>query len=209
MLIVKVVPAWLNVANLFTLARLAAVPFAVHAILIGQHGLALAIVLAAGLTDTVDGAIARRFGMTTSIGAYLDPIVDKLFLSAVYISLARIGSVPWWLVVEIFTRDFLILASCGLAILLLRMRCFPPSIWGKASTFLQILCALFIMIGNAFPGTAAARWSGLLIWPVALLTAFSGVHYLWRGVHSPGSHSPGLDDIKMEERGKALREPVE
>jgi cardiolipin synthase len=80
------VPPWLNVANLFTLARLAAVPFAVRAILVGQHGRALAIVLAAGLSDTVDGALARRFGMTTSVGAYLDPIVDKLFLSAVYIS---------------------------------------------------------------------------------------------------------------------------
>jgi cardiolipin synthase len=183
-------PPWLNIANLFTLARLAAVPYAVRGILLGQHGRALVIVLAAGLSDTVDGAIARRFGMTTSVGAYLDPIVDKIFLSAVYISLAMIASVPWWLVVEIFARDFLILASCGVAIVFLHIRRFPPSIWGKASTFLQILCALFIMIGNAFPGTAAARWSGVLIWPVALLTAFSGVHYLWRGIRSPGLHSP-------------------
>ena len=185
----KEVPRWLNIANLLTLARLAAVPFAVRAILTNQHGRALAIVLAAGLTDTVDGAIARRFGIATSLGAYLDPIVDKLFLSAVYICLAMISSVPWWLVVEIFTRDFLILAFCGMAILFLRMRRFPPSIWGKASTFLQILCALLIMIGNAFPDTAAARWSGVLIWPVALLTGFSGVHYLWRGFRSPGFHS--------------------
>ena len=194
LLIVKVVFQWLNVANLFTLARLAAVPFAVRAILLGRHGRALVIVLAAGLSDTVDGAIARRFGMTTSVGAYLDPIVDKIFLSAVYISLAMISSVPWWLVVEIFTRDFLILAFSGLAIVFLRMRRFPPSIWGKASTFLQILCALLVMIGNAFPDTAAARWSGVLIWPVALLTGFSGVHYLWRGLRSPGSHSPAPID---------------
>jgi cardiolipin synthase len=186
---VKVVPRWLNIANLLTLARLAAVPFAVRAILTSQHGRALAIVLAAGLTDTVDGAIARRFGIATSVGAYLDPIVDKLFLSAVYICLAIISSVPWWLVVEIFTRDFLILASSGAAILFLRMRRFPPSIWGKASTFLQILCALVIMIGNAAPDSAAARWSCVLIWPVAALTAFSGLHYLWRGFRSPGSHS--------------------
>jgi cardiolipin synthase len=191
---VKEVPPWLNLANLFTLARLAAVPFAVRAILVGQHGRALAIVLAAGLSDTVDGALARRFDMTTSVGAYLDPIVDKLFLSAVYISLAMISSVPWWLVVEIFSRDFLILASCGAAILFLRLRRFPPSIWGKASTFLQILCALLIMIGNAAPHSAAARWSGVLIWPVAVLTGFSGIHYLWRGIRSPGSHSPAAID---------------
>jgi len=189
LLIVKEVPRWLNIANLLTLARLAAVPFAVRAILTNQHGRALAIVLAAGLTDTVDGAIARRFGIATSVGAYLDPIVDKLFLSAVYICLAMISSVPWWLVVEIFSRDFLILASCGAAILFLRMRRFPPSAWGKASTFLQILCALVIMIGNAAPDSAASRWSGLLIWPVAALTGFSGLHYLWRGFRSPGFHS--------------------
>jgi cardiolipin synthase len=191
------VPPWLNVANLFTLARLAAAPFAVHAILLGQHTLALAIVLAAGLSDTVDGALARRFGMTTSVGAYLDPIVDKLFLSAVYISLAMIAAVPWWLVVEIFARDFLILAACGAAILFLNIRRFPPSLWGKLSTFLQILCALVVMIGNTVPHTLAARWSGLLIWPVALLTGFSGLHYLWRGLRSPASHSPSPIDAGL------------
>lgn len=190
----KVVPRWLNIANLLTLARLAAVPFAVRAILSSHHGKALAIVLAAGLSDTVDGALARRFGMTTSVGAYFDPIVDKVFLSAVYISLAMISSVPWWLVVEIFARDFLILASCGAAILFLRVRRFPPSLWGKASTFLQILCALIVMIGNAAPHSSAARWSGVLIWPVAALTGFSGVHYLWRGLRSPGFHSPAPID---------------
>jgi cardiolipin synthase len=191
------VPRWLNVPNLFTVARLAAVPFAVHAILHGQHSRALVIVLAAGLSDTVDGALARRFGMTTSVGAYLDPIVDKLFLSAVYISLAMIAAVPWWLVIEIFARDFLILAACAAAILFLHVRRFPPSIWGKASTFLQILCALVVMIGNTLPDTPAARWSSLLIWPVALLTAFSGLHYLWRGFRSPPSHSPAPIDGRL------------
>src|SRR5437870_12257387 len=125
-------PRWLNVANLFTLVRLAAVPFAVQAILRREHKRALAIVLVAALTDTIDGTLARRFGMATRVGAYLDPITDKLFLSAVYISLASISSVPWWLVIEIFSRDFLILASCGAAILFLGVRSFPPSVWGKA-----------------------------------------------------------------------------
>jgi cardiolipin synthase len=174
------VPRWLNLANLFTLIRLACVPFAVQAILRHQHDRALTIVLAAGLTDVIDGTLARRFGMATSVGAYLDPITDKLFLSAVYVALAMISSVPWWLMIEIFLRDFLILAGSGAAILFLHMRHFPPSVWGKASTFLQIFCALMIMIGNAAPGSAASRWAGALIWPVAVLTAFSGLHYLWR-----------------------------
>src|SRR5258708_36898236 len=101
--IVKEVPPWLNAANLFTLVRLAAVPFAVQAILLQHHGRALAIVLAAGLTDAVAGALARRFGMATSVGAYLDPIVDKLFLSAISTPLASLPSVRCWLYIEIFS----------------------------------------------------------------------------------------------------------
>jgi cardiolipin synthase len=156
---------------------LAAAPFAVYSILTGRHDRALAIVLAGGLTDTIDGALARRFGSATEAGAYLDPIVDKIFLSAVYITLAQIGAVPWWLVIGIFSRDFLILSLCGAAILFTGARRFPPSVWGKASTFLQILCALCIMIGNVRPDWIAAH---ALIWPTAILTAMSGLHYLLR-----------------------------
>jgi cardiolipin synthase len=195
------VPRWLNIANLLTLARLACVPFAVQAILRQQHERALAIVLAAALTDTIDGALARRFGMATNVGAYLDPITDKIFLSAVYIALAKISSVPWWLVIEIFARDFLILAASGASILFLGKRHFPPSIWGKASTFLQILCALVVMIGNAAPDSPASRWVGALIWPVAALTAFSGAHYLWRGlrgtVETAGTNSRSSEKILL------------
>src|SRR6185295_10568242 len=130
-------PPWVNIANLFTLGRLLATPFAVRDILSGNPGRALAISLVAGLTDAIDGALARRFGTVTSAGAYFDPIVDKLFLSAVYISLAMTASVPWWLVIEIFARDLLILASSGTLLVLNRMRRFPPSMLGKLSTFLQ------------------------------------------------------------------------
>ncbi|HTM49683.1 MAG TPA: CDP-alcohol phosphatidyltransferase family protein [Bryobacteraceae bacterium] len=174
-----IVPGWLNPANLFTLLRLVCIPFAVAAILRGEHGRALWIVLAAGLTDAIDGALARRFGMATAAGAYFDPIVDKLFLSCVYIALGAISSVPLWLVIEILARDLLILAGAGAAILFWKMRDFPPSAWGKASTFLQIAFSLAVMIGNAAPGSFAAVPARAGVWPVAVLTAFSGCHYLW------------------------------
>jgi cardiolipin synthase len=166
-------PRWLNIANLFTLGRLLAVPFAVQAILARENTLALAIVLAAALTDAVDGAIARRFGQTTRVGAYLDPVVDKLFLSAIYISLAAVSAVPWWLVIAIFIRDFVLLASSSALFLSRRMRRFPPTIWGKASTFLQIVLALLILIHGSAPNA--------LLWAVAALTGLSCVHYIWRG----------------------------
>lgn len=165
-------------------------PFAVSDILNGHHGRALVIVLLAALTDTIDGTLARRFGMTTSVGAYFDPIVDKLFLSAVYISLAMVSTVPWWLVIEIFARDVVILASSGTLLLLDRRRRFPPSVWGKASTFLQIACALAILVNNAFPGAVSRGWQDALFLPVAALTAFSGVHYLWRGVINLCAEAP-------------------
>jgi cardiolipin synthase len=171
-------PRWLNVANLFTFVRLIAVPFAMRSVLAGEHGRALAIVAVAALTDAVDGTLARRFGMATPQGAYFDPIVDKVFLSAIFVSLGVIGSAPWWIVIEIFARDVVILTASGLAMLLARQRRFPPSVWGKASTFLQIVYALWLMLANA---TGWGR-PELLMWPVAALTAFSGVHYIWRGV---------------------------
>jgi cardiolipin synthase len=172
------VPRWLNLANLFTLLRLVCVPFAAAAILRGDHGRALWIVLAAGLTDAIDGALARRFGMATAAGAYFDPIVDKLFLNCVYIALGAISSVPGWLVIEILARDILILTGAGVAILFLKMRDFPPSVWGKASTLLQIAFAVAVMIGNAVPGPLATALARAGIWPVAAVTAFSGFHYL-------------------------------
>jgi len=167
-------PRWLNIANLFTLGRLIAIPFAVQAILAREHQRALVIVLVAGLTDAIDGALARRFGLMTSVGAYFDPIVDKIFLSSVYLSLAAISRVPWWLVIEIFTRDLLILGSSGALLILRRSRRFPPSVWGKASTLLQIALALVILLDREAPD--------VLIWTVAALTGFSGIHYFWRGL---------------------------
>jgi len=185
-------PRWLNLANLFTLARLLAVPFAARAILLGEHRRALIIVLAAGLTDAVDGAIARRFGMMTPEGAYLDPVVDKIFLSVVYISLAASSGVPpWWLVGVIFARDFLLLASTAVAMRFLGMRRFPPSIWGKASTFLQIALALLILIQNAVGG---APPPDVTFWVVAGLTGLSGIHYIWRGLRSLNTRYKTLID---------------
>jgi len=179
--------SWLNIANLLTFLRLLAVPFAVQAILRGEHARALVIVVVAAVTDAVDGAVARRFGVATSAGAYFDPIVDKLFLSAVYVSLAvRTGLPPWWLVIEIFARDVLILASAG-ALMLYGKRQFPPSVWGKASTFLQIALALTLLVDNALGNIATVGLLEALFWAVAALTGFSGVHYLWRGLQNLNS----------------------
>ncbi|MGH9660626.1 MAG: CDP-alcohol phosphatidyltransferase family protein [Bryobacteraceae bacterium] len=173
---------WLNAANAVTLARLAAIPFIVQAMLAGSHTLALWLFVGASLTDALDGLLARRFGTHSAAGAYLDPIADKLLLSAVYIALGAIATVPGWLVAVILGRDVLLLAASGIALRLTRLRQFPPSRWGKLSTVLQMLLASIAMLDNAAPSPAVAWWTRALVWPVALVTVGSGLHYGAQGL---------------------------
>src|SRR5215472_9343425 len=122
-------PGWLNPANLFTFLRLGLVPFVVRAILQGNHLLALVLFIAAGLTDVVDGALARGFSMVTPSGAYLDPLADKCLLSGIFLALGSSGIVPWWFVALVFGRDLYILVGALAFLSLTKVRKFPPSIW--------------------------------------------------------------------------------
>jgi cardiolipin synthase len=164
---------WLNAANLLTFLRLVLVPFVIRAILDGHHTLALALFAAAALTDVLDGAVARRFHLATPEGAWLDPVADKCLLSGVFLALAGAGTVPWWLVFIIFGRDIYILAGAATVMLLTPVRKFPPSIWGKVSTLVQIVTVVAWMSGNV----AEAR---VMLWPCAAFTIWSGIHYTWR-----------------------------
>jgi cardiolipin synthase len=172
---------WLTLPNVFTLARLALAPFILSAIVERRHRMALALFVAAAVTDAFDGYLARKMGAATAAGAYLDPISDKMLLSGVYVALAVIGSVPVWLLIVIFGRDLLILIAAATALLLTRLRAFPPSRWGKASTILQALTAAAFLARNAGVLPAWRVLADALIWPTAALTIASGVHYGWRG----------------------------
>jgi cardiolipin synthase len=166
-------PRWLNAANLLTFLRFVLVPFVILAILDGRHTLAPALFAVAALTDVLDGAVARHFRLATPAGAWLDPVADKCLISGVFLALAAAGTVPWWLVGIVFGRDFYILAGVAIVMLLTPVRKFPPSIWGKASTFVQVLTVVAWMAGNVGP----AR---VMLWPCAAFTIWSGIHYTWR-----------------------------
>jgi cardiolipin synthase len=171
----------LNLANGLTAVRLVLAPLAVRAILAQRFRLALTIFFIAAATDGLDGLAARRLNLQTRLGAYLDPIADKLLLSASYLALGVCGAVPWWLVILIFARDFVIVAMAGAALLLTAYRDFPPSIWGKLSTACQILAAVATLVKGAFPG---ARFPlAPFFWLAAAATLWSGVGYVWRGIH--------------------------
>lgn len=174
--------ALLNPANLFTLSRVALAPFIAAAILQDRPLQAFVLSIIAGFTDVIDGGLARHFGWSTAAGAYLDPIADKVLLSTVYICLAIHGDVPWWFVAVIFGRDLLILAASGVALAFTRLRKFAPSVWGKLSTFLQIVTAVVSMGRNAFPVLTLDSILHMLIGLSAAATVWSGIHYGWRGL---------------------------
>jgi cardiolipin synthase (CMP-forming) len=174
-------PSWANLPNLFTFLRLVLVPFIVQAVLTGRHELALALFAIAAATDVLDGAIARHLRLSTQIGAYFDPIADKFLLSGVFLALAAARIVPWWLTAIVIGRDLYILLGALTLKLTIGAKDFPPSIWGKASTFVQI-STVGIWIGrDAFPGPAIDAAAAAVIWPCAAATVWSGVHYTWRG----------------------------
>lgn len=175
-------PAWLNLPNLLTVARLVLTPFVILAIVEGRHSAALLLFGIAGFTDLLDGNIARAFKMTTQVGAYLDPIADKCLLSGVFLALSVAKIVPTWIVAIIFARDVLILAGVGMVLLLTKVRRFPPSVWGKSSTVAQILTAVVWMTRNALQVPALDSLAWLLLWPCVGLTIYSGLDYTVRGI---------------------------
>ena len=174
--------------NFITLVRLAALPFFLVCISDGRFDIALAIFVAAGLSDGVDGFLARRFDMKSALGAYLDPIADKLLLMSSYLFLAipsypaRV-KVPVWLAVMVLSRDFLVMLVGLLLILTSGKKRFPPSWAGKVTTVVQIVTVLFVLCANL--------WS----WPRELLlvafgatasvTVISGFDYLHRVARNP------------------------
>jgi len=172
---------WLTLPNLFTLARLALAPVIAWMILEHRAMEALTWFAIAAATDLIDGFLARRLGTATAAGAFLDPIADKLLMTGVYLALALERSVPWWLAGIIFGRDVLILTASVVALQFTRLRAFPPSVWGKASTFSQVLTAVAFLGRNALGSSVLAMFCAVLIWPTAGLTVWSGVHYGWRG----------------------------
>jgi cardiolipin synthase (CMP-forming) len=170
-----------HVPNLLTGLRLVLVPFILIALLSGRYFPALALFAVAAVTDVLDGAAARRFGSTSAMGAYFDPIADKCLLTGIFLALAATSFVPWWLVVLIFGRDVLILGGALFVMRLTTERRFPPSVWGKLSTFVQI-CTVAFALGHAvFPASSAiAMLSSALVWPCAFFTSLSGIHYAFQ-----------------------------
>jgi CDP-diacylglycerol--glycerol-3-phosphate 3-phosphatidyltransferase len=142
----------------------------------------------ASLTDYLDGILARRFNTVTSVGKLLDPLADKFLLSGAFLVLAFKGVLGWWLTILVLARDVIILATGAVIVLVVGPRTFPPSIFGKLTTALQILLILEVIATAAFSLAGVHELHRGLVYAVAASTVFSGVHYsvtIARRLHSP------------------------
>jgi cardiolipin synthase len=171
-----------TIPNGITLVRLALTPFFVLAIVSGDHLLALGIFVAAGISDALDGLIARVLAMRSLLGTYLDPIADKLLLVTAYVALTLPAegavTVPLWLTVMALSRDFLIVVVALLLYLGAGVRDFPPSLWGKATTLFHIVTVTVVLIANVTPVGEPVLLSCFYV--ALSFTVISGVDYIRR-----------------------------
>jgi len=173
----------LNIPNLLSLLRLLAVP--VFLIVLGDRRFpeALGIFVAAGLTDALDGAIARLTHTRTTLGAYLDPAADKLLLMSAFIALGLMDEVPSWLVVIVLSRDVtLILGYFLLFTMTSHAMEVRPSLAGKLSTCAQLCAVTVVLLRHVHPDLVPPPLEGGLFIATGVVTATAGIQYVARGL---------------------------
>ncbi len=167
-----------HLPNLLTAARLTLAPYLFLLMFRHQYRTIIPLFIIIGVTDVVDGFLARRFRASSRLGAYLDPIADKVLLSGTFLVLALTGAIEWWLAAVVLGRDLIILAAAGVLYLATSRRNFPPSPWGKISTFVQIVFLCF-QIGY-LSGIPVATAVAALKWLTVALAAVSLADYARR-----------------------------
>jgi cardiolipin synthase len=166
--------------NLLTLMRLIFLPFIVITVLKGHYGWALAIFVVAGISDGLDGLLARLMKQQTLLGQYLDPIADKLLLSTMFLVLFATRKIPLTVTVLVFSRDIIIVVVCALLYATGAMRVFRPSWLGKANTVAQIITVLFVLLHEVSGDVWIAKGRQLGFNVTVALTVLSGIHYIAR-----------------------------
>lgn len=173
----------LTLANQLTILRIMLIPAFVLLVVYGQLGWALVTFLVAGITDALDGLIARRAGQRTSLGAWLDPMADKLLLVTTFVVLTLPGipltnHIPIWLTIIVISRDVVIVGVVAIVSLAVGPRTFRPSMWGKLATAIYILTSVVIMYFNY--RREQSILVELAVWLSLTLTVISGVDYFMK-----------------------------
>jgi cardiolipin synthase (CMP-forming) len=167
----------LNIANLLTVLRFCLVPIVVVSIINREWIFALVIFIAAGITDAIDGFVARHFNMRTELGAYLDPLADKALLVSIYITLASIGVIPVWIAVLVVSRDIMIVGAVIVSWIMDNPVEINPLKLSKANTLAQIIFAALMLSMLAF-GRPMPMLEQVGLGIVAALTLASMAAYL-------------------------------
>lgn len=181
----------MTLPNALTLLRILAVPFFAISIWYGHHWQAFFLFAGAGLTDLLDGFIARRFHQTSALGAALDPAADKFLMTTAFVLLAwrtdgMVAPIPVWVAILAITRDLVISFYSFASVDRLTDSKFHPSLLGKLSTAMQLIAISLSLFFNAL---GHRPWMDLLLptmyWVVAALVLASGIHYFFRATRSP------------------------
>jgi len=167
----------LSIPNLITLARILLVPVVVWAIASHAMWLAFVLFLVAGVSDAIDGFLAKRFGMTTELGAYLDPLADKALIVSIYLTLGINGDIPLWLVILVVSRDILIVGGIILSWLMDNPLTIKPLWVSKLNTVAQIAFAC-VVLGSLGFNILVPNLRFVLMGAVAVLTLLSIGAYL-------------------------------
>jgi cardiolipin synthase (CMP-forming) len=186
----------LSFPNQLTLLRMVFLPFIVIKLVEGHYLSALILFSLAGVSDLLDGLLARSLGQQTLLGQYLDPIADKLLLSTTFLVLSILHRIPWKFTVLVFSRDISILTASAVLYAIAGLRDFRPSIFGKANTFAQLAAVFFVLMS----GITQRRWIEVArltcLRAVFAFTIISGLHYVFvvghrlEAVHpAPSPHS--------------------
>lgn len=175
-----------DIPNLITFCRILLVAPILWLLLEGRHGAALMLFVVAGVSDAVDGFLAKHYGWTSRLGGIIDPLADKLLLMGTVLALGWLGELPAWLVVMVVLRDLVIVGGALSYHYLIEPFTAEPTLISKLNTLMQLLLVLAVVFSKGV--TALPGWlPALLVGAVAATTVLSGCHYVWtwgrRAVH--------------------------
>jgi cardiolipin synthase len=174
-----------SLPNLITIGRLILTPVTIDLIVTESWRWAFWVFVAAGVSDAIDGWLARTFNLRSELGALLDPLADKALIVSMFVTLAAVGRLPAWLSIMVVSRDLMIVGAVVISWLLRRPVEMKPLMVSKATTFLQLTLAALVLGGQAF-GLEISGLIGLLVLLVTALTVASASVYLWRWVEHMG-----------------------
>ncbi|MGH7323333.1 MAG: CDP-diacylglycerol--glycerol-3-phosphate 3-phosphatidyltransferase [Candidatus Rokuibacteriota bacterium] len=182
----------MGLANSLTILRIVLIPVFVTLLVYRWSGLALVVFAVAAVTDLLDGWVARRQGVASRLGAFLDPMADKLLLTASFVTLTYLKALPFWITAVVLSRDIILIVG-ALLVHMVGGRIDPQPTWaGKAATFFQILTVLTVLLSRDFHLPLVPM---LFVWLAAIFTVLSGCQYLIQGMRFLNTpHTAERDD---------------